>query len=243
MHIWRDHLIILTVFAGLTIPVYFVDAWLLKSSRGALFSLQGLFISFYLIGIAVHALVSTAGHYFFKKTGMAILHCVSLVLSVILVVIGLFVIESLHQRGRTIATETLMAERAERQNVLTLVKWQYGSSSGKPESALITVRTAQAGRFAARIDARGHGDYSKEIFAGELESQVHLAAGDTVTLTLMLNHYSDEKIGSITLTLSLFQKQKGGHDKDIRKIYMPDIQAYDDGRIFYDRLPEPVSNL
>lgn len=242
MNIWRDHLIILAVFAGLTIPAYFIDAWLLKSSRGALFSLQGLFVSFYLIWIAVHALVSTVGLYFFKTTGMATLHGVSVVLSIILVAIGLFIIEGLDQRSQTLAAEALKAERAERQNVLTLVKWQYSSSPGKPESVLITVRTAQAGRFAARIDARGEGEYSKEIFAGELESQVHLAAGDTVTLPLKLNHYSEEQVDGITLTLYLFEKQKGGYGKDIRKIYMPDINAYDDGRIFYDRLPEPVSN-
>ena len=123
---WRDHLIILMIFVALAIPVYAVDFWLLKADRwSAVFDLNGLLISLYLAALAVHILLSSAGHHFFKSVGMAALHSVSLILSVAAVALSLFVFDNASQYGRNADAQVAQENRLKLKGVVTLKKWQY----------------------------------------------------------------------------------------------------------------------
>jgi len=90
---WKSHFIIALVLILLTLPMYFLDQYLLQPKSGNWISLdfRGVLAWGYLIFLALHFTFSSLAIYFFPKWGLGAIHGLSALTTIILLALGIWI--------------------------------------------------------------------------------------------------------------------------------------------------------
>ena len=120
--VWRKHLIICLFLGLLAVPIYFLDRALLGGGGGNWITLdfRGLIFWTYITLLAIHLTLSSIAVLFFPKAGALRIHVGSMLLSVILLVAGLFGYEKLRRLAIVNQEQRLMESRRPLINVIEL---------------------------------------------------------------------------------------------------------------------------
>jgi hypothetical protein len=89
---WRKHLVICLFLGLLAVPIYFLDLASTGEGSGNWITLdfRGLIFWSYMVLLAIHVVLSSIAVLSFPKSGVLRIHLGSMVLSLILFVVGLF---------------------------------------------------------------------------------------------------------------------------------------------------------
>lgn len=238
---WQHHLVIVGVLIAIAVPVYLLDAYLLKPMAGFLpVDLRGMLITAYGMWLTLHILISSLALHLIKAERIYAVHGSAAVASAALLGLGIYVygeVDSYVSRSkRTDALE----RRQGYADAIALEKWWYVPNAEAPEQIHVIVNVAHSGRFSARVQGRSGGTSTQTTFSGEVEKQFRVEAGTRVDYTFKLTRYSDEKTEEISFAFYLFKDQTGSAPEDVIKYYVAAPQTADDGQRFYAPLPPPA---
>lgn len=241
MGMWKYHLIINGILIALALPLYFVDVNLLKPNHGGFISLdfRGVIFRSYVIILALHLVITTAWLYFGTPPSLTRIHLTSFVASTGLFIAGFFATVTFYEASTSAEREARLENRKNLYDVIKLEKWWYVPSIEHPKEIHVQMTFSQNGRFAAQVDGWEKGDYGEQIYVGELDNQIQVKAGDTVTAVLNITHYNSGEVEKIRFFFYLFEKKKGPSEGDISKAYLDTPTTKDNGKYFYEHLPAP----
>lgn len=238
---WKKHLTISGILIALALPIYFIDQEILQAAHGGFISLdlRGVLIWSYLLILAIHLLLSSAILFFRKNPSVSAVYVLTIPASVIFLAIGFYGYAAYDEVTEHYEQEARLKARKGQYDAIQLKKWWYEPDAENPQSVHIVMTFKKGGRFSARMDAREKGYYGKQIFAGDMEQQRHVIAGETFTATLKLSHYNVGTADEIKIFFYLFEKDKGSGVGDLSKIYLDGPKKKDNGRDFFEQLPAP----
>lgn len=240
---WRSQFILALVLLLLTIPLYFLDHYLLRPTGGNWISLdfRGVLLWGYLIFIGLHLMLSSLGLHFSQKQSLLSIHLVSGLASVVLMIFGYFIVVKTDQyRGRE-KYEVRMEERQKLAKVIQLSDWWLVPNTQNPEEVHIKVKVSESGRFAGGVQGREAGENGRQIFAQEKQHQFPVKAGEEFTYVSELKRYNEGEATQWEIRLSLFKDQTGSAPENITKIFRENPAREEDGHFFYGELSSPSS--
>lgn len=237
---WQQHLTILGILTALALPVLLIDRFLLKPAGGPLpVDLTGLLIIGYLLWLALHAAISSAGHYAFPSMRLFPLHAASALAAALALGLGLYVAGQIDKVQTRAKFEARQAERQKLAQIIQLEKWWIEGTRERPQAIGVVVRSTHSGRFAAGVQGRA-GDYgNRVVYAGEMKPQQQMEAGGRIEYLFPLTYYGEEPAPEITLSFSLFPDSSGTAPENIFKYYESNPERADDGQRFRAPLPAP----
>lgn len=243
--IWRKHLIICLFLGLLAIPIYFLDLALNKPGRASgnwiTLNFQGFIFWTYIALLAIQVVLSSIAILSFPRLGALPIHFGSMLLSLILLVAGLFIFSKLHDWAVSNQYRALMESRRSRINVIELKKWWYFPDEIDPTEICVSVAVRESGRFAGNVrgeqtDPSGSSTIVFESI-NQPESQRQVGSGETFTYVFPLRILHAAHANDVRITLYLFKARTGPSTGDIKKVFMNSPQQADDGEYFYGVLP------
>jgi len=244
---WRKHLIICLSLGLLAVPIYFLDRALLGRGGGTsnwiTLDFRGLIFWTYITLLAIHVPLSTVGILLFRRAGALRIHCVSIVLSLILLVTGVSVYGKLRRLAISNEYRMLMEHRRHLSNMIELKQWWYFPEDSHPTEIRVSVVIHQSGRFAGNVtgeqtDSSGSSTTIFDSTNGP-ESQRQVQSGEAFTYPFPLKFLTAGRADDVRITLYLFKAPTGPAAGDIAKVFMKSPQRDDDGEYFYGVLPPP----
>ena len=243
--VWRKHLVICLLLGLLAIPIYFLDVALNKPGRASgnwiILNFQGFIFWTYIALLAIQVVLSSTALLSFPRLGALSIHLGSMLLSLILLVAGLFIFSKLHDWAVFNQYRALMESRRSRINVIELKKWWYFPDEVDPTEIRVKVIVRESGRFAGnvkgeQIDPSGSSTIVFESI-NQPESQRQVGSGETFTYVFPLKTLHAVHANDVRITLYLFKVRSGPSTEDITKVFMNSPQQADDGEYFYGALP------
>jgi len=239
---WQQHLLILGILTALSLPVFLLDRFLLKPGGGPLpVDLMGLIITGYLIWLALHAALSSAGLYVLSPARLFPLHAASVIGAALLLSLGLYAASQISKAHSRAEYEARQAGRQKLADIIQLEKWWIEGPHERPQAIGVMVRSSHSGRFAARVQGRAGGYGNRTVFAGEMKPQQSMEEGGRIEYVFPLTYYGEEPASDITLSFSLFPDSRGTAPENIFKYYEPTPERADDGQRFRAPLPPPAT--
>jgi hypothetical protein len=167
-----------------------------------------------------------------------------MLLSVILLVTGLFGYEKLRRLAIANQEQRFMESRRPLINVIELKQWWYVPDESDPTEIRVNVVVHQAGRFAGNVtgeqtDQTGSSTTVFESTNGP-ESQRWVGSGQAFTYVFPFKFLTTAHADNVRITLYLFKASSGPAPGDITKVFMKSPQHDDDGEYFYGVLPAPL---
>ncbi len=244
---WRKHLIICLFLGLLAVPIYFLDRALLGrgggSSNWITLDFRGLIFWTYITLVAIHVTLSSIAVLLFPKSGALRIHCVSIVLSLILLVTGVSVYGKLRRLAISNEYRMLMERRRHLSNMIELKQWWYFPEDSHPTEIRVSVVVHQSGRFAGNVvgEHTDSSESSSTVFesANGPESQRQVTTGEAFTYAFPLKVLTAAQADDVRITLYLFKARSGPATDDIAKVFMKSPQQDDDGQFLYGVLPAP----
>ncbi len=243
--IWRKHLIVCLFLGLLAVPIHFLDQAFLGPQAGGgnwiTLDFRGLIFWTYVTLVAIQVIVTSIALLSFPKAGLLRIHVASILLSVILLVTGVFAYGKLRRTAISNEHRALMASRRPLMNVIELKEWSYFPDESHPTKIRVKVVVHQSGRFAGNLTGEQTGDSSTTIFESTNgpESQRQVRSGEAFTYAFPLKYLNVGQADDVRITLYLFKAPSGPANGDIAKVFMNSPQQNDDGEYFYGVLPPP----
>ncbi|MEO6135782.1 MAG: hypothetical protein ABIP35_11560, partial [Ginsengibacter sp.] len=178
----RTHLIICSILLLLSIPIYLLDHYWLKSSGSNWISLDfsKFLITAYLIFLAVYFTISTIAVIKFHNSSLLKIHLITALISLLLIVLG-FVLYNKFLDNKYSKNET--AKKEERKNYFNdvqLVRWWYVPDAKNPKEIHVDVEVTAAGRFTGYVTGQKDGEHANIIFSSDGEEQRLVKAGEKI---------------------------------------------------------------
>lgn len=241
----RKHLIICLFLGLLAIPIYFLDLALNKPGRASgnwiTLNVQGLIFWTYIALLAIQVVLSSIAILSFPRLGALPIHFGSMLLSLILLIAGLFIFSKLHDWAVSNQYRALTESRRSRINVIELKKWWYFPDEVDPTEIRVSVVVRESRRFAGNVrgEQTDPSGSSTTIFESinQTESQRQVGSGEAFTYVFPLRTLHTVHANDVRITLSLFKARSGPSTGDITKVFMNSPQQADDGEYFYGVLP------
>jgi hypothetical protein len=238
---WKTHFMICAVVLMLAIPVYFAEGALLKKGSGGFISLDftGIIIVPYLIFVGLHILISSISVKLLTPASLLPVHAVSAAASFGLLAVGFFGFMSYNrwQERRQMAAEDKRVEQ--KRGIIQLKEWWYVPDAQNPQEIHVTIKFAQAGRFAGHAFGEALGDYPERIFYSEDVPQRMVGQGEEITQVFPLVISKKGEAPSVSIGLSLFKKKQGPDMDDVIVVYETNVLTDHDGWTIYEQLPLP----
>jgi len=229
----------------MAVPMYFLDQAFAKGGSGGWISLdfRGLIIWTYIAWLAIDIVLSSIAVRLFPRSGILGIHFGAMLVSLILLVAGVFVYGQLRRQAVSNEQQALMASRKPLVNVLELNNWWYVPDAVSPAEIDVNVVVHDSGRFAGsvtgeRTDPSGSSTTVFESTNGP-ESQRQVGKGETLTYAFPLKILHPGGADNVRITLYLFKARSGPAAGDIAKIFLTSPERDDDGEYFYGALPAP----
>lgn len=243
--VWRKHLIICLSLGLLAVPIYFLDQALLGGGGGSSdwikLDFRGVIFWTYIILLAIDIPLSTVGILLFRNAGALGIHCVSIVLSLVLLVTGVAVYGKLRRLAIDNEYRTLMEHRRHLSNMIELKQWWYFPEESHPTEIRVSVVVHQPGRFDGNVvgEHTDSAESSSTVFESTNgpESQRQVTAGEAFTYAFPLKVLTATHADEVRITLYLFKAPSGPDTDDIAKVFMKSPQQDDDGQFLYGVLP------
>jgi len=243
---WRKHLFICLVLGLLAVPIYFLDLACFAgegASNWITLDFRGVIIGTYLALLGIHLVLSSIAVAFFPRLAVLRAHVVTMVLSLILLIGGVFVYGKLRRQAIHDERQTFLESRRPLINVIELKKWWYLPNESHPTEIRVNVVVHDSGRFAgnvtgAQTDSSGSSTTIFESTNGP-ESQRQVGGGEAFTYVFPLKVMYSAHADDVRITLYLFKARSGPAAGDIAKVFMNSTQQDDDGEYFYGVLPAP----
>lgn len=245
--VWCKHLIICLSLGLLAVPIYFLDQALLGGGGGGSnwikLDFRGLIFWTYITLLAIHVSLSTVGILVFRKAGVLRIHCVSIVLSLILLVTAVAVYGKVRRLAISNEYRMLMEHRRHLSNMIELKQWWYFPDDSHPTEIRVNVVVHQSGRFDGNVvgEHTDSSESSSTVFESTNgpESQRQVTAGEAFTYALPLKVLTAAQADDVRITLYLFKASSGPATDDIAKVFMKSPRQDDDGQFVYGELPAP----
>ena len=242
---WRRHWIVCLCLGLLTIPIYFLDQTFLAGGSGGWISLdfRGLIFWTYTAWLAIDSALSSIAVRLFAKSGTWSIHVGSMLLSLTLLVAGVFAYGQLRREAVANNQQALMESRRPLINVLELKNWWYVPDEVNPTEIDASVIVHDSGRFAGNVtgeqtDSSGSPTIAFESTNGP-ESQRQVGKEEAFTYAFPLKILHPVRADNVRITLYLFKTRSGPAAGDITKVFLNSPPQDDDGEYFYGALPAP----
>ncbi len=242
----RTHLVICCILLLLSIPVYLLDHYFLKSSGGNWIALDfsNLLIKSYLIFLAVHFTISTLAVIYYPHFNLFTTHLFSAILSLALIALGFYVYNKYDKHNYQEKELALTEQRKTYFNDVQLLRWWFVPNAKNPKEIHVDLKIASAGRLSAQVSGTVVGEEMKNIFYSDGEPQYFVKAGEIIHTVFPLTIQNQGQANSIEFTFYLFKHPVGetGPD-DVSKVFKDTADQQDDGKYFYEKLVPPLDNI
>lgn len=240
----RFHLLYCSILLLLSIPIYLLDNYWLKSSGGNWISLDltNMLIKSYLVFIGIHITISTLTIIYYPQFGVLKTHLYSAILSFVLLCLGFLLYDQFEKYKSQNKYVDLKELRIIYFNDIRLIRWWFFPNEKNPKEIHVDIALASAGRLAANVRGNEDGEKGQTIFDSDGEDQLIVKAGDTIHYVFPLTVHYSGYANDIEFTFHLFKHPLGqsGAD-DVSKIFNNTVTISDDGQFYYEKLVPPVT--
>jgi hypothetical protein len=230
----------------LSIPIYFLDLALFAGKGGGSWitlDFRGLLFWTYITLLAIQLVLSSIAVLSFPKSGLLRIHVSAIVLSIGLLVVGIFAYGKLHRLIASNEQRALMESRRQLMNAIDLKEWWYVPDENHPTEIRVKAVVHRSGRFAGNVSAEATdaSGLTSTVFESinEPGSERQVQSGEVVTYAFSLKVLRVLPADDLRITLYLFEARSGPSAGDIAKVFMKSPTKDDDGEYFYGVLPPP----